>query len=323
MTSAVAFLVLLLIPGADEADTLLDKLRTEDAAERRRLQTELLRLGAEAVPALVRALESASPHPEEEVERQVRRLASPSWKERNEATQALVRLGRPAAPLIEAKIAAADAEAGWRLKSALVEIREKAGRDEQLEEARAGVICEVLGQSGDVRGAVPLLRVLGAAPAEQRLDLKRRAALALGLMRSVLTPAQAEEATDRVLPVLERTPGALEKGLLIKALGRLGTPGAARPIAALLADRSEKNAHLKRSCVAALAAIGQGRGVRAIVDALGADDVYVRQGAASALEELAGGDFGYDPRAAAEANREAVAKFQAWGAAKFGKSWED
>ena len=54
-----------------------------------------------------------------------------------------------------------------------------------------------------------------------------------------------------------------------------------------------------------------------------ADDVYVRQGAAAALEELSGDGFGYDPRATAEANLEAVGKFRAWGAAKYGKAWED
>lgn len=323
MRPAIVLLAFLWFSAADEADVLLEKLRTEDSAERRRLQTELLRLGADAVPALVRALENASPHPEEEVDRQVKRLASASWKERNEATQALVRLGRAAATLMESKIAGADAEAAWRLKAALAEIREKAGRDEQLEEARTGAICDVLGQSGDPRGTSSLLKILGAAPADQKLDLKRRAATALGLLRPALTPAQAEEATDKVLQVLERTPGPLEKGLLIKALGRLGTAGAARPIGALLADRSEKNSHLKRSCIAALVAIGQGRGIRAIVDALSFDEVYVRQGAVAALEELAGGDFGFDPRATAEANREAIAKFKAWGAEKYGKTWED
>jgi len=109
--------------------------------------------------------------------------------------------------------------------------------------------------------------------------------------------------------------------VLLKALGRLGAPAAVRPLAALLADRSEKNVHLKRSCMAALAAIGQGKGVRAVVEALGADDVYVRQGAAAVLEELAGETFGYDPRATADQNQPAIEKFKAWGASKYGKAW--
>ena len=111
--------------------------------------------------------------------------------------------------------------------------------------------------------------------------------------------------------------------MLLKALGRLGAPGAARPLAALLADRSEKNVHLKRSCMAALASIGRPRGVRAIVDALASDDVYLRQGAAAVLEELAGGSFDFDPRKTPEENRAAIEKFRAWGASKYGKAWEE
>ena len=323
MTPAVALLLLFLSRSGDEIDTLLDRLRTEDSAQRRRVQTELLRLGAAAIPAMTRALESASPRPEEEVARQLRRLGAPSWKERNDATRALVRQGRPAVPLLEARLTTADPEAAWRLRTALAEIREKAGRDELLEEFRAAALCDALGQAGDGRGVAVLLRVLAAEPADQRQELKRHAALAVGLLRGQMDAAQAEEASDRVLQVLERTLGPLEKGMLIKSLGRLGMPSAARPLAALLADRSEKNVHLKRSCVAALASLGQARGLRAIVDALGADDVYVRESAAAALESLAGNGFGYDPRAEAEANRESVAKFQAWGAAKYGKAWEE
>ena len=322
MIPAVAALFLLLPVGADDLDKLLDRLRSEDPVERRRVQTELLRLGDAAVPAMIQALESSSPRPEEEVARQIRRLGAPTWKERNEATQALVRLGRPAIALIEAKIAAADPEAAWRLKAAVVEIREKAGRDEQVEETRAAALCDVLGQSGDARAVRPLLRILAADPPESRPELKRRTALALGPLRGKMEAAQAEEAADRVLQVLERTSAPLEKGQLIKTLGRLGGAGALRPLAALLADRSEKNVHLKQSCVAALAGLGHARGIRAIVDALGADDVSVRHAAAAALEELAGNRFGYDPRATAEENREAVGRFQEWGATKYGKAWD-
>src|SRR6185503_18875959 len=104
---AVAVLLFPILLSQD-VDKLLDRLRTEDAAERRRVQAELTRLGPEAVPAMLRALESAAPRPEEEVARLVKRLASASWKERSEATEALVRLGRSAIPVLEARIAAAD-----------------------------------------------------------------------------------------------------------------------------------------------------------------------------------------------------------------------
>ncbi len=180
----------------------------------------------------------------------------------------------------------------------------------------------MLAQSGDARAVPPLLRLLTSPPADQRLELKRRAAEALGHLRPAMSAAQAEEVADPVVQVLERTPGPLEKGMLLKTLGRLGSPDSVRPIAALLADRSEKNVHLKRSCIAALAAIGNPRGIRAIAEALASDEVYLRQGAAAALEELSGGPFGFDPRATAEQNREALEKIRAWGASKYGKGWE-
>jgi hypothetical protein len=322
MISVVALLSLLALRPVD-VDQLLERLRTEDAAERRRAQSELAALGAEAVPAMIRTLETASPRPEEEVARLAKRLASPSWKERSEATQALARLGRSAVPVLESLIPAADAEAAWRLRSAIGEIRDKAGQDEQLEELRAGALCDLLGQSGDGRAAAALLKLLAADAPEKRLQLKLRACQALGQLRTAMSAAQSEEAAERVLQALEKTAGPLEKSMLLKALGRLGAPGAVRPLAALLADRSEKNVHLKRSCMAALAAIGQGRGVRAIAAALAADDPYLRQGAASVLEELAGESFDYDPRKSPEENKAAIEKFTAWGAAKYGKSWED
>ena len=322
MISAVAFLSLLLAQDPS-VDTLLDQLRTEDAAERRRIQGELVRRGAAAVPAMIRALESASPRPEEEVARLLQRLASSSWKERSEATAALVRLGRAAVPLLEAKLSAADSEAAWRMRSAMAEIKEKAGQDEQAEESRAAALCDVLGQSGDPRATAGLRKVLSADGPEKRPQLKLRASQALGLLRGTMSGSQPDEAADRVLQVLERIPGPLEKAMLLKALGRIGSPAAVRPLAALMADRSEKNVHLKRSCAAALAAIGRPAGIRAVVDALGTDDVYVRQGAEAALEELAGKDFGYDPLAGVEENRAAVAKVRAWAAAKYGKAWEE
>ncbi|MBV8879688.1 MAG: HEAT repeat domain-containing protein, partial [Planctomycetaceae bacterium] len=173
------------------------------------------------------------------------------------------------------------------------------------------------------RAVAPLLRLLAADAPGKRTALKVRACQALGLLRAAMAAGQAEEAADRVLQVLERAPGPLEKGLLIRTLGALGTPGSVRPLAALLSDRSEKNVHLKRSCISALAAIGQARGVRALVEALGSEEVYVRQSAIAALEGPAGGAFGYDPRAGAEENREALARFRDWGASKYGSSWQE
>lgn len=309
-------------PLAD-VEQLLERLRTEDANERHRVVMELVRLGGESVEPCLRALESASSPPAPEVARLVERLGARSWKERNQATEALIRLGRFAIPALEARIASADPEAAWRLRSAIAEIREKAGQDEQLEEVRSAALCDVLGQLADGRAVAPLLRLLSGEAPGKRFLLKLRACQALGLLHGSISPAQAGEAADRVLELLERTSGPLEKSMLLKTLGELGTTAGVRPLAALLLDRSEKNVHLKRSCMSALAAIGQGRGIRAIVESLEADDVYVRQGAVAVLAELAGDAFGFDPRAGTEENRAAVARFQAWGASKYGKDWQE
>jgi HEAT repeat protein len=322
MIAAAALIALLPFQAGDSVDVLLERLRTDDAVARRQAQISLVGRGVEAVPDLLRALESASPRPEEEIARLVKKLESVSWKERNAATEALVKLGRSAVAPLEARIGTADPEVAWRLRAAMAEIQEKAGRDEQAEEIRAAAICDVLGQAGDARAVAPLLKLLSADAPSKRVALKVRACQALGLLRDGMQPAQAEEAADRVLQVLERSPGALEKALLIKTLGRLKVAGATRPLAALLSDRSEKNAHLKRCCVTALASIGDARGLRAIVDALASDDVYVRQAAGAALEELAGNSYDYDPRLNPEESREAAGKFRRWGAEKYGKDWE-
>ena len=322
MIAAAALIALLPFQAGDSVDALLERLRTDDAVARRQAQIALAGRGAEAVPDLLRALESASPRPEEEIARLVKKLESVSWKERNAATEALVKLGRSAVAPLEARIGAADPEVAWRLRAAMAEIQEKAGRDEQAEEIRAAAICDVLGQTGDARAVAPLLKLLSADAPSKRVALKVRACQALGLLRDGMQASQAEEAADRVLQVLERSPGALEKALLIKTLGRLKAAGAARPLAALLSDRSEKNAHLKRCCVTALAALGDARGLRARVDALASDDVYVRQAAGAALEELAGDAYGYDPRRDPDESREAAGKFRRWGAEKYGKDWE-
>ena len=141
MIAAAALIALLPFQAGDSVDALLERLRTDDAVARRQAQISLVARGAEAVPDLLRALESASPRPEEEIARLVKKLESASWKDRNAATEALVKLGRSAVAPLEARIGAADPEVAWRLRAAMAEIQEKAGRDEQAEEIRASPAC--------------------------------------------------------------------------------------------------------------------------------------------------------------------------------------
>src|SRR5438876_3905290 len=173
-------------------------------------------------------------------------------------------------------------------------------------------LCEFLGEAGDARAVGTLLRILASGPADPRPDLKIRAADALGKLAGRLQPAQGEAAADTVLAMLEKSASALQKGLLIRVLGRLRSPSSVRPLSALLADRSEKNLHLKRACLAALGQTGEPAALRAVIESLRSDDPYVRQAASAVLEEAMGGPTGIDPRAEVEENRDAIAKLRAW-----------
>jgi len=308
--------------SADDVESVLSALKTEDAAARRAALDRLHRLGSPAVPAALRVLENAAPNPAERVAGLVKQLSSKGWKERDGAMQELSRLGRSARAALEEHAGAADPEVAWRVRAALADIQDKAGRDEQLEEIRATALCEFLGEAGDGRAAPTLLRILLSGAPEQRAELKRRAAEALGLLRPALSTAQAEEAAGRVLSMLERAAAARERSLLVKTLAGLRSPACVRPLEALLADRSEKNVNLKRNCMAALAASGDPRGLRAVIEALSAEDVYVRQGAAAILEEASGERPGFDPRAPAADRRAAVERFRAWWSKKFGRPWD-
>jgi hypothetical protein len=250
-------------------------------------------------------------------------LASPKWRDRDEAMRALVALGRPAKAALEAKAkAGGDAEVAWRVRAALAEIQERAGAEEATDDSRNLAICDYLGWTADRRAVGAVLKFL-AGPPDQRPELKLRAAMAASRLREQMEPAQAEEAAERVLAMLERPAGALQKGTLLRALGRLRSAQSVRPLAALAADRSEKNVHVKLAALGALAEGGDPRGLKAVVDALLAEDPYVRQGAAVVLERLSGAPLGFDARGSIEENRAAIEKARQWWAKKTGKDWED
>jgi HEAT repeat protein len=94
-----------------------------------------------------------------------------------------------------------------------------------------------------------------------------------------------------------------------------------RPLSALLADRSEKNLHLKRACLAALGQTGDPAALRAVIETLRSDEPYLRQAASAVLEEATGAPTGIDARAGSEETREAIAKLRAWWEKKFSRAW--
>ncbi len=330
MVPAPLLLILLILPqapagpapGRDDLEALLDRLKTEDPAERLKALEDLRGRGAEAVPAAIRGLDAGPADLKERIEALVRKLSSKRWKERDEAARSLIDLGRRARPALDEARGSDDPEVLWRVRAALDAIKDREGRDERLERARAAALCGFLGEAGDARAIRPLLGLAGGGAPEVRLG----AAEALGRLRGRMEAAQAEEAAERVLEALsdpQYPSEGTEKARLIRVLGRLRSPACVGPLAALLGDRSEKNIHVKRLAMATLAAVGGAPALRALVDALLSEEVYLRQGAAALLGELAGEGFGYDPRASLEANREAILKARAWWSKRFGKGWEE
>jgi HEAT repeat protein len=322
MAALPLFLAVFLFPQAaqDSVDALLDRLRTDDPAERGKALDKLRGRGPEAVPAALRCLEGAIGDFRERVRALVRNLSSEKWKERDEAARALAALGRAALPALQERQDSGDPEVEWRLKAVLAEIGERKGRDERLEQVQNVALCGFLGEAGDVRAVRPLAGLLaGGAPA-----LRLGAAEALGRLRDRMEVAQAEEAAERVLEALA-DPGrpleGAEKARFIRVLAQLRSPACVRPLAALLADRSEKNVHVKRLAMAALAAVGDAPAARALVETLLSEEVYLRQEAAGRLAGLAGEEFGYDPIGSLDANRGAVLKGRAWWSRKFGREW--
>jgi HEAT repeat protein len=309
-------------PAPDDPAALVEKLRTEDASERRKAESSLLRLGAPGAAAAAKALVAAPADPAARVAELAVSLAAAAWKDRDRAMRDLARLGPPARAALLKHAESADPEVAWRVRAALAELGERAPREEALAALRDAALCRLLGELGGPEAAAALLRVASEPPGEPRAEPRLRALEALGKIRGLLSKAQAEETAERALAYLEKTPGARERGVLLRAIGRLKSTSAVRPLAALAEDRGEKNLHVRRAALAALAAAGDGDSTRAIVEALASDEPYVREAAAAALERIAGEVFGFDAAALPATSRGAVDKARAWWSTKYGKPWE-
>jgi HEAT repeat protein len=319
MIALLAALALLQEPDT-KAAALIDDLRTDDAAVRRRSVDGLIELGKDAVGAILRVLADESPGLQARVGDLVKQLASKEWKQRDEAMRSLIRLGRRAIDFLKTHAENADPEVAWRVKTALAEIEEMKPRENALDHARNAALCHVLGLVGDERAVEPLLWQLTKI---QNAEVKLRAAQALGLLRAVMNDAQAEKAGDEVVATLSGGRDRRERALLVKTLGLLRAKGAVQQLRTLVEERSERDIHIKKNAMASLAAIGDPDGFASIVKALAADDAYLREAALSVLAPLTGGDLAFDPRRDAKENAEAIAAFKAWWSRKFSKEWKD
>jgi hypothetical protein len=189
-------LLLVLLAQGDPVP-LIERLRTEDAAERRQAEIGLLRLGLPAAAAAVKALRAAPADPALRVAERVKALASASWRERDRAMRDLACLGPAARAALLLHADLADPEVAWRVRSALSELAERAPREESLTAIRDAVLCRLLGELGGPEAPEALLRILAEPAAEGRADARLRAAEALGKLRDVLPAPQVEDAAER------------------------------------------------------------------------------------------------------------------------------
>jgi hypothetical protein len=316
LPGALLLILALQDPSSDPVK-ILERMKSPKEAERREALEALRKCGGKAVPEALRVLKGPGPVPAERIAGLVGKLGSASWEERDASANALTKLGWRALGALAAHAKKApDVEVAWRVKAVVAEIREGEEKEKELEGFRTAALCRFLGEAGKAEAVDPLLE----HKEEGSSEIAVRLAEALGRLRGVMKGDQPERAVEKILyklyPALRE---ARRKCLLLKAVARLRSPVCVRPLTALLKDRSERDLQIKRNCLAVLAVAGGTSGARAIVEALGAEQVYVRQAAVEQLEVLAGEDFGFDPRDGAEANRDAIKKARAWMSKRTGE----
>jgi hypothetical protein len=310
--------ILLLLPFIpclqDEKATPVERLGSPDAAVRRAAERELAESGAAAVPSLKRALARETDPIEPRVDALVKKLAAASWKEREEAGRALVLLGRAARPRLQTHENAADVEVAWRVKAILAELKELEPGEAAAAAWRDAAVCRLLGAAGDGGSAGLILGALGSAegaPAEAALDLRLSVLGALADLRASITAEQAERATEEGLKLVAEPRNRRTMGAALKSLGRLKSPSAVKPLAALVENVSVKDLHVKRGALAALAALGTRESMRPVIDAFKSADPYLRE---AAWQVLQGSGFNppYDPESGPASDDARARILKAW-----------
>ena len=300
----------------------LERLRSFDAAVRQAAERELAEAGAKAVPALRRALARDADPIEPRVDALVKKLSASSWKERDEAARALVRLGRAARPRLQAHENSTEVEVAWRVKSILAELKELEPAEAAGGVYRDAAICRLLGAAKDGGSAGIILGALAGlegAPAEGALDLRLSVLGALADLRPSLTAEQAERATEEGLKLVGEARHRRTTGFVLRSLGRLKSPSAVKPLAALLENATVKDLHVKRGALAALAALGSREAMRVVIDALKSPEPYLREAALQILSAEGLPNPRYDP-AEGPASDDVHARIRTWWETKTGGS---
>jgi hypothetical protein len=321
----VPLLVVLLLqsPASDPASAV-ERLRSLEAAVRRAAEKELSEAGARAAPWLRKALAREGEPIEPRVDALVRRLASTAWKERDDATRALVRLGRAARPRLQAHENAPDVEVAWRVKSILAELKELEPAEILAAAHADAAACRLLGAAGDASSAALILEAAqraDAAPPEAALDLRQSAVGALADLRASLSDEQAAQAAEEGVKLLREPRTRRTVSVALRSLGRLKSPSGVAPIAALLADPAVRDLHLKRAALAALAAIDRPESTRLVLGGASSAEPYVREAALQVLASMGAPAEGIEA-AAGPPSEDESARLRAWWEKKHGQPWD-
>lgn len=318
--SAVLLAALLLQAADRPPSALIEDLRADTPAIRSAAERELARRGLAVLPEILRVLAGEWPDLPGRVDELVRQLSRKDWRDRDAAMKALAALGSRAVDRIAHHETTEDPEVRWRLRTAKAEIEERRDVEAAADRRRDAALCTLLGEIGDASCLAPLQAQLDATPSSA---VRLAAVEALGRRRDLMTEAQAAAATEGALRALSVSEETTERFLLVRTIGQLRSPAAIRPLQGLVEDPAEKNVHLKRNSMWALSKIGTPEAIAAIVRSLELGDPYLREGAAHVLEPIAGNRFGFDARADAAANADALKRFREWWSTKHGKPWEE
>jgi HEAT repeat protein len=323
-----ALLLSLLVQASDDAKILglIDELRQSDAAVRRRAIESLLAGGEKAVPRALAALADEFPGLDQRVDDLVAKLAAPEWTARAEAQKALEAIGRRARPRLQKHANHENVEVSWRVRTAISEIGEQERDETARDYALKRGLCEFLGRSRDARAGAAVARVLQlpappAAHVDDHLALRVRAVEALGRLAGSLTAEQTEAGAEAATQCVAQVRSSRDAAALAVAFGQLRTRASVPPLLAMLRDRGRRDVYVKRMVMRSLVALDDPRGVAGVVQAVEADDVYVREAAIDTLAEATGKDVGLDPRRAPGSDAERVRALRAWWEKKYGLEW--
>lgn len=313
---SVSAIMLLVVPailcsGAtmeseEEIFAMIGALRNDADREARALA--LTALGKPAVAPLVRYLSGERPGLADRVAKSIEALAAESWDDRDRAARELATIGVDAKPFLQERLKGSATEIRWRISQVIAAIeRQEKGERGRIHEQEAA-ICAILGRIGDASCS----KVLGDTLGHPEGAVRIAAAEAIGALALKACAGKLEQATAGK-PWREQC-------ALVWAMGRVKSSSSTPVLIALL--KESKNLQLSAEIFRALVVGGEREGVRAVVDALGAPDAFLRAVALKAVATVAGEDFGFDPLRDVAEQRAAVEKTAAWWEKRYPKREE-